>query len=144
MDRFIVAIANHLAALFTEATIYDEAVPQNFRTPSFYIRRYNTVNNWEIASQYAKREDYFEVIFFPDDSKEKNPQMLEVEDIIHAHSRYLKFEDGSVMNIFDMNSEIVDETLQITFKLIYQVYIEKAETKLGQLTQNGVVMNGNT
>ena len=123
------AIAQKILELYPTATIYDEDIPQNFKTPSFLV----TV----IEQSYSKRLDNkynstitFDVAYFSDKGKnEIKSDCQEVQvNLLRAFDLMGGFRAQSLLRAFDLmgtfraqslQATIVDNVLHITFDVSY-------------------------
>lgn len=138
MDDLINVIANQLNRLFPEMTIYDEAVPQNFKTPSFYIYQDRTVHKEQLMNN-AIRTTSLGIVFSPDDSQSVNEQCRNVESIILREFRYLQ---DIKLNVFDLETQITDSILSIRFKVRYRTKLAIHEIKMSDIDTKGDVKHG--
>lgn len=138
MDDLINVIANQLNRLFPEMTIYDEAVPQNFKTPSFYIYQDRTVHKEQLMNN-AIRTTSLGIVFSPDDSQSVNEQCRNVESIILREFRYLQ---DIKLNVFDLETQITDGILSIRFKVRYRTKFAIREIKMSNINTKGDVKHG--
>lgn len=138
MDDLINVIANQLNRLFPEMTIYDEAVPQNFKTPSFYIYQDRTVHKEQLMNN-AIRTTSLGIMFSPDDSQSVNEQCRNVESIILREFRYLQ---DIKLNVFDLETQITDGILSIRFKVRYRTKLAIHEIKMSSIDTKGDVKHG--
>jgi len=129
------AIAQKILELYPTATIYDEDIPQNFKTPSFLV----TV----IEQSYSKRLDNkynstitFDVAYFSDKGKNEiksDCQAVQVNllrdfDIISTYKAVVEEteeepEETLVLDknfmVLNKNAQITDNVLHITFDVRY-------------------------
>ena len=108
------AIVNKLLELYPTYTIYDEDIPQNFRTPSFLV----TV----IEQNYGKRLDNkynstvsFDVTYFSD--KGKNEIKSDCQAVQVNLLRAFDLMGG--FRAQNLQATIVDNVLHITFDVNY-------------------------
>lgn len=138
MDDFINAIANQLNRLFPEIPIYDEAVPQNFQTPSFYI--YQEASG---LSNHLMNRDMrvirLGIMYSPDENKPINEQCRQVETIILNSFRYI---DDIQYNVFELETQMEDKMLSIRFKARYRVKYVESNMKMVDLEQRGEIKGG--
>ncbi|MGI5912657.1 MAG: phage tail terminator family protein [Syntrophomonadaceae bacterium] len=108
------AIAQKIHEQYPSAAIYDEDIPQNFKTPSFLV----TV----IEQNYGKRLDNkynstvsFDVAYFSD--KEKNETKSDCQAVQVNLLR--AFELVGTFRVQNLQATIVDNVLHITFDVRY-------------------------
>lgn len=107
-------IVNALLNVYPGITIYDEDIPQNFKTPSFLITL--------IEHNYAKRinnkfnaEVSFDISFFS--SKEKTE--IKNDCIKVQQDLFRSFDLIGTYRVLNKNATIVDNVLHFTFKIKY-------------------------
>ena len=138
MDDFINAIANQLNRLFPEIPIYDEAVSQNFQTPSFYVyQELSTLNNHLMNRD--KRVIRLGIMYSPDENEPINEQCRQVETIILNSFRYI---DDIQCNVFKLETQMEDKMLSIRFKVRYRVKYVESNMKMVDLEQRGEIKGG--
>ena len=125
------AIVNKLLEVFPGYTIYDEDIPQNFKTPSFLV----TV----IEHSYGKRLDNkynstvsFDVAYFSNKGKNKiksDCQAVQV-NLLRAFDLMGGFRAQS------LRATIVDNVLHITFDVRYSEIKKTTEVQMSEQTTN--------
>lgn len=138
MDDFINAIANQLNRLFPEIPIYDEEVPQNFQTPSFYVYQESSTLNNHLMNR-DKRFIRLGIMYSPDENKPINEQCRQVETIILNSFRYI---DDIQCNVFGLETQMEDKMLSIRFKVRYRVKYVESNMKMVDLEQRGEIKGG--
>lgn len=138
MDDFINAIANQLNRLFPEIPIYDEEVPQNFQTPSFYVYQESSTLNNHLMNR-DKRFIRLGIMYSPDENKPINEQCRQVETIILNSFRYI---DDIQCNVFELETQMEDKMLSIRFKVRYRVKYVESNMKMVDLEQRGEIKGG--
>lgn len=123
------AIVRKLLSLYPDITIYDEKVPQQFETPSFFISTYDQDYNKRINDKYNSTVNY-DISYFPN-TDYKNNQMYKVRTILLRELREL--EDFRAINI---KSNITDEVLHIMFDVKYSEIKSKDEIKMRNIKLN--------
>ena len=128
-------IVNALLKVYPGITIYDEDIPQNFKTASFlitltdynYSKRINNKFNGEVS---------FDISFFS--SKEKNE--IKNDCIKVQQDLFRNFDLISRYRAIDKQSTIVDNVLHFTFKVNYSeikdVEAEKSKMVSAELNTN--------
>ena len=128
------AIAQKILERYPSATIYDEDIPQNFKTPSFLV----TV----IEQSYGKRLDNkynstvsFDVAYFSDKGKNETKsdcQAVQV-NLLRAFDLMGGFRAQS------LQATIVDNVLHITFNVSYsELKIEEFAKMQTQTTNTNI------
>jgi len=108
------AIVNKLLELYPTYTIYDEDVPQNFKTPSFLVTVIEQNYGKRLANKYNSTVS-FDVAYFSDKGKNEvksDCQAVQV-DILRA------FDFVGSFRIQNKQATIVDNVLHITFDISY-------------------------
>lgn len=125
------AIVNKLLELYPDCTIYDEDVPQNFKTPSFLISL--------VEQNYSKRLNnkhrstlFFDIAYFSDkDSTEIKNDCLDVQiDLMRA------FDLVGSYRVLNKQATITDDVLHITFDINYSELKEEEFAKMKKQTTN--------
>ena len=108
------AIAQKILEQYPSATIYDEDIPQNFKTPSFLV----TV----IEHSYGKRLDNkynstvsFDVAYFSDKGKNETKSDCQAVQVNIMRA----FELVGTFRAQNLQATIVDNVLHITFDVRY-------------------------
>jgi len=128
------AIVNKLLELYPTYTIYDEDIPQNFKTPSFLVA--------VIEQSYGKRLDNkynstvsFDVAYFSDKGKNETKsdcQAVQV-NLLRAFDLMGGFRAQS------LQATIVDNVLHITFDVSYsELKIEEFAKMQTQTTNTNI------
>lgn len=107
-------IVDNLLNIYPGITIYDEDIPQNFKTPSFFItltdhnysKRINNKFNGEVS---------FDISFFSD--KEKTE--IKNDCIKVQQNLFRNFDLINKYRVLDKQATIVDNVLHFTFKIKY-------------------------
>lgn len=123
------AIIRKLLSLYPDITIYDEKIPQQFETPSFFISTYDQDYNKRINDKYNSTVNY-DISYFPN-TDYKNNEMYKVRTILLRELREL--EDFRAINI---KSNITDEVLHIMFDVKYSEIKSKDEIKMRNIKLN--------
>lgn len=135
------AIANQLAKIVPDATIYREQQEQSFDEPSFYVYEINTTSKGELMS-YEARKHLYCVMWFPD-SKQDDPGIKEQCENMRSMllDEFQRLDELSLA-ILDKEAKIIDGALQLTFKLRYRVARQNTTPKLESLEQQGGLKRG--
>lgn len=123
------AIAKKLLSLYPNITIYDEKVPQNFKTPSFFISTYDQDYNKRLNNKYKSTINY-DISYFPNDIY-KNNEMYEVRTTLLREIRDL--DEFRALNI---KSNITDDVLHIMFDVNYSEIKISDEIKMQNIKVN--------
>ncbi len=123
------AIAKKLLSLYPNITIYDEKVPQNFKTPSFFISTYDQDYNKRLNNKYKSTINY-DISYFPNDLY-KNNDMYEVRTTLLREIRDL--DEFRALNI---KSNITDDVLHIMFDINYSEMKISDEIKMQNIKVN--------
>lgn len=124
------AIADKLNGLFNNVTIYDERVPQNFKTPSFFISTYDQDYEKGISDRYRSMVSY-DISYFPNSEYSINNEMYEVRSILLRELRDL----GSYRAI-NIKANITDDVLHIMFDVKYSETVAANEIKMSKIETN--------
>ena len=118
-------IVETLLEIYPNITIYDEDIPQNFKTPSFLI----TLTD----HQYAKRinnkfdsEISFDISFF---SSKENYE-IKVDCLNTQQELFRSFDFISRYRALDKEATIVDNVLHFKFNVKYSEIKEMEEVKM--------------
>ena len=126
-------IVDNLLNIYPDITIYDEDIPQNFKTPSFlitltdqdYSKRINNKFNGEVS---------FDISFFSENDKfEIKNDCLKIQQEL-----FRNFDLITKYRVLDKQSTIIDNVLHFTFKIKYSEIreIEEAKMKVADLNTN--------
>lgn len=107
-------IVNALLNVYPGITIYDEDIPQNFKTPSFLISLTDHNYNKRINNKF-NGELSFDISFFS--SKEKTE--IKNDCIIVQQALFRNFDLIGAYRPISKNATIVDNVLHFTFKIKY-------------------------
>lgn len=127
-------IAKELKKLFPGTHIYRESIKQSFKTPSFYVYEVNATSSYELAD-YQKRTRNYCVMFFPDSTKDLKlkQQCADVEAVLLDEFDFL---NDVKLKIKDREFKMIDDDLQLLFKLEYRVAKEKDNRYVKTLEQH--------
>lgn len=128
------AIVNKLLELYPDYTIYDEDVPQNFKTPSFLISLIEQNYSKRLNNKY-KSTLSFDIAYFSDeDSTEIKNDCLDVQiDLIRA------FDLVGSYRVLNKQATITDDVLHVTFDINYSELKEEEFVKMQKQTTNEYV-----
>ena len=108
------AIAQKILELYPSATIYDEDIPQNFKTPSFLVTVIEQNYGKRLANKYNSTVS-FDVAYFSNKGKNEiksDCQAVQV-NLLRA------FELVGTFRVQNLQATIVDNVLHITFDVRY-------------------------
>ena len=108
------AIVQKILELYPTATIYDEDIPQNFKTPSFLVTVIEQNYGKRLANKYNSTVN-FDVAYFSD--KEKNEIKADCHEVQVNLLRALDL--VGAFRIQNLQATIVDNVLHITFDISY-------------------------
>lgn len=108
------SIANILHELFPNAEIYDEDVPQGFKTPSFLIIVVESSYKKAIDEKYNASVS-FDLAYFPEREYESKNECYEVsQNILRA------FDVLNSYKVTNKTSSITDNVLHVKFTVKYR------------------------
>ena len=138
IDEIKQVIAQKIQEQYPSATIYDENIPQNFKTPSFLV----TV----IEQSYGKRLDNkynstvsFDVAYFSGKGKNeiRSDCQAAMVNLIRA------FDLLDTFRARNLQANITDNVLHITFDVNYsELKIEEFVKMQAQTTKTKIVLHG--
>ncbi|MFU0784498.1 MAG: Phage protein [Thermoanaerobacterium thermosaccharolyticum] len=125
------AIVNKLLELYPGYTIYDENIPQNFKTPSFLISLIDQDYIKRINNRF-KSTLSFDIAYFSDkDTTEIKNDCLDVQiDLFRA------FDLVDCYRIFNKQATITDNVLHITFDVDYSELKQEESIKMQKQETN--------
>ena len=125
------AIAQKIHEQYPSATIYDDDIPQNFRTPSFLVTVIEQNYGKRLANKYNSTVS-FDVAYFSDKGKnETNSDCQAVQvNLLRA------FELVGTFRAQNLRATIVDNVLHITFDVRYSEIREEEFPKIQEFTSN--------
>lgn len=132
INRIKQAIVNQIINLYPRITIYDEDVPQDFDTPSFFISVVDQDYNKRISNRYSSTLS-FDISYFSDQPNTdiKNDCLL-VQQNLFRH-----FDLLHIFRVKEKNANITDNVLHFMFKIKYsEIEINTEEVKVKSLTSN--------
>ena len=118
-------IVDNLLNVYPGITIYDEDIPQNFKTPSFLITLTDHNYNKRINNKF-NGEVSFDISFFSSKDKFeiKNDCFKTQQDLFRNFDLITKY------RALDKESTIVDNVLHFTFKIKYSEINDIEELKM--------------
>ena len=118
------AIEQKIHELYPSVTIYDENIPQNFKTPAFVIYVIEQEYNKRLDNKYNGRIG-FDVAYFSDKLvSEIKSNCLEVQETLLR-----EFNEIGEFRALNKNARITDNVLHITFDIRF------SELKLGEFAK---------
>lgn len=120
------AISNKISSLLPNIEIYDEKVPQDFVTPSFFISTYD--QSYDEGISRNKSTINYDVSYFPKDEISKNNEMYGVQILLLRGLR-----DLGLFRAINLRSNITDDVLHIMFDVKYSEYAAVNEVKMNKL-----------
>lgn len=125
------AIAQKILKLYPEATIYDEDIPQNFKTPSFLVTAIEQSYGKRLADKYNSTVS-FDVAYFSD--KKKNEIKSDCQAVMVNLLRAFDLLD--TFRARNLQANITDNVLHITFDVSYSEMKIEEFTKMQKQTAN--------
>lgn len=120
-------IADKLNSLFDNVTIYDEKVPQDFKTPSFFISTYYQDYEKGVSDRYKSTVSY-DISYFPNEGYSKNNEMYGMQTVLLREFREL-----GAFRAINLKSNITDDVLHIIFDVKYLEATAKNEVKMNKI-----------
>ena len=118
INTLIEAISDKLLSLYEDAVIYTEEIPQNFITPSFYIRCINHSDDI-LLSDNRRKSTTFDIVYFPaENSLTAQEEMNNVLAVLAENMHFIDAGD-KVIKAYDVTTN-KDEELHyiVTYKFI--------------------------
>jgi hypothetical protein len=152
------AIAQKIHEQYPSATIYDEDISQNFKTPSFLVTVIEQNYGKRLANKYNSTVS-FDVAYFSDKGKNEiksDCQAVQVNllrdfDIISSYKTVVdeepeEPEETLVLDknfgVLNKNAQIVDNVLHITFDVRYsELKIEEFAKMQAQTTKTKIILH---
>ena len=125
------AIAQKIHEQYPSATIYDEDIPQNFKTPSFLVTVIEQSYGKRLANKYNSTVS-FDVAYFSD--KGKNEIKSDCQAVQVNLLRTLNTLD--TFRVQNLQANITDNVLHITFDVSYSEIKTKEFAKMQKQTTN--------
>ncbi|WP_346930279.1 DUF6838 family protein [Clostridium sp.] len=123
-------VKNKLLSLYPDITIYDEKVPQKFKTPSFFISIYDQDYEKRLNTKYRSTINY-DVSYFPNEEYNKNNEMYLVQENLIR-----EFRDIDTFRALNIKANITDDVLHIMFDVKYSEALITNEIKMNNLNTN--------
>ncbi len=123
-------VKNKLLSLYPGITIYDEKVPQKFKTPSFFISIYDQDYEKRLNTKYKSTISY-DISYFPHEEYNKNNEMYIVQENLIR-----EFIDMDTFRALNIKANITDDVLHIMFDVKYSEALSINETKMNNLNTN--------
>ena len=114
INEFMQAIAQKIHEQYPSATIYDEDIPQNFKTPSFLVTVIEQSYGKRLANKYNSTVS-FDVAYFSD--KKKNEIKSDCQAVMVNLLRAFDLLD--TFRARNLQANITDNVLHITFNVNY-------------------------
>jgi len=119
------AIAQKIHEMYPSAAIYDEDIPQNFKTPSFLVTVIEQSYGKRLANKYNSTVS-FDVAYFSD--KGKNEVKSDCQAVQGNLLR--AFDVMGTFRVQNLQATIVDNVLHITFDVMYSEIREEEIPKM--------------
>lgn len=123
-------VKNKLLSLYPGITIYDEKVPQKFKTPSFFIAIYDQDYEKRLNAKHESTISY-DVSYFPNEEYNKNNEMYIVQENLIR-----EFRDMDTFRALNIKANITDDVLHIMFDVKYSEALITNEVKMNNLNTN--------
>ena len=128
------AIAQKILELYPSATIYDEDIPQNFKTPSFLVTVIEQNYGKRLANKYNSTVS-FDVAYFSDKGKNETKSDCQAVQVNLLRA----FELVGTFRAQNLQATIVDNVLHITFDVRYsELKIEEFVKMQAQATNTNI------
>lgn len=138
INALIEGIACKLNEGFPEIAIYSEEVPQNFKTPSFYIKCL-THSDSLLLSGNKRKITSFDIMYFPlERSYSKEKELNSVLSKLVENMRLIKAE-GYKIKAYDISTKKVDGVLHYFVSYNFINLKNKDDVKMEILEQHGSV-----
>ncbi len=125
------AIAQKIHEQYPSATIYDEDIPQNFKTPSFLVTVIEQSYGKRLADKYNSTVS-FDVAYFSD--KKKNEIKSDCQAVMVNLLRAFDLLD--TFRARNLQANITDNVLHITFEVSYSELKTNEFVKMQTQTTN--------
>lgn len=128
IDDIKQAIVNKLVELYSSGyTIYDEDIPQNFKTPSFLITLIEQEYSKRINTKYNSLCSFDVAYFSNKDVPEIKADCLTVQEALLRGFDFISTTDQEKFKVTNKNARITDNVLHITFDISYSEMIAKTD-----------------
>lgn len=129
-----------LSEMYPDLNIYDEEIPQGFKSPCFFVKLLTMSQDQELGRRHMRSHN-FDIHFFPT-GPNYNSGALEVAESLYESLRFVEIDGAKYMGTA-MNHEIVDRVLHFFVDYNFLAWLDKAlEIKMAQLTQEGTLKDG--
>ncbi|HAK43708.1 MAG TPA: hypothetical protein DCM59_14645 [Clostridium sp.] len=129
-------VKNKLLSVYPDITIYDEKVPQKFKTPSFFISIYEQDYAKRLNTKYRSTISY-DISYFPHEEYNKNNEMYLVQESLLRELR-----DIDTFRAINIRANITDEVLHIMFDVKYSEVLTTNGVKMNKLESNANTKEG--
>ena len=119
------AIVNKLIELYPGITIYDEDIPQNFKTPSFLITVIDQGYSKRLSNKYKSTLNFDVAYFSNKDKTEIKSDCLEVQLNLLRN-----FDLISNYRVVEKQANITDNVLHLIFNIKYSEILLTNENKI--------------
>lgn len=138
INTLIEGIACKLNEGFPDITIYSEKVPQNFKTPSFYIKCL-THSDSLLLSGNKRKITNFDIMYFPSEGAyNKEKELNGVLDKLVENMRLIEA-GGYKIKAYDISAKKVDDVLHYFVSYNFINLKNKENVKMEILEQHGSV-----
>lgn len=128
------AIAQKILDLYPTATVYDEDIPQNFKTPSFLVTVIEQSYRKRLSNKYDSAVS-FDVAYFSDKGKNEIKSDCQAAQVNLLRA----FDLVGGFRIRNLQATIVDNVLHITFEVSYSELKTNEFVKMQKQTTNEYV-----
>ncbi|QUH21423.1 phage tail terminator family protein [Alkaliphilus sp. B6464] len=137
IDKIVVAINQELEKIFSEVTIYNEAIKQGFKAPCFFVAILNTSTEKGLCKTYTDNI-FFDVQYFSD-LEDSNSDFMIVQNKLLRSIEYIQLEDGKVIRLNNRKVEKVNDILHYFFDVDVGLIEIEEGIKMEALEKEGVV-----
>ncbi len=142
VNMLIEAICDKLTALFEDTVVYTEKVPQNFTTPSFYIRCINYSDDILLFDNRRKIA-VFDITYFPaENSLTAQEEMNSVAVKLRENMHFINVGDNILKSYdTDINKDNSNDCEELHFIVSYKyiLFKEKDDVKMEVLKERNDV-----
>lgn len=128
------AIAQKIHEQYPSSTIYDEDIPQNFKTPSFLVTVIEQSYGKRLANKYNSTVS-FDVAYFSDKGKNEAKSDCQAVQVNLLRT----FDLVGTFRVQNLQATIVDNVLHITFEVSYSELKTNEFVKMQKQTTNEYV-----
>jgi len=130
IDDIKQAIVSKLVELYSSHTIYDEDIPQNFKTPSFLITLIEQEYRKRINTKYNSSCSFDVAYFSNKDVPEIKADCLTVQETLLRGFDFIGAAGKEKFRVLNKVARITDNVLHITFEVSYSEMIAKTEVAM--------------